>query len=144
MPLLSNKYFWTRQRESISAKTSVKLKPQTFSPGNLSTSMVHYSNHFWALYKTSTHVATDVQTIGMPRVTPFIIIILSRLIIIWLDNCNLWLTCCNCKIIIIALKFMEENLYLKTSLKIIALKMFDYTVWTACGHTSATISVPKF
>ena len=38
--ILNNKHFWPRQRESISTKTSMGLKPQTFSPANLSTSML--------------------------------------------------------------------------------------------------------
>ena len=38
--IVNNKHFWPRQRESISAKTSVRLKTWTFSPANLSPSMV--------------------------------------------------------------------------------------------------------
>ena len=38
--ILNDKHFWPRQRESISAKTSVGLKPWIFSPANLSTSTV--------------------------------------------------------------------------------------------------------
>ena len=35
-----NEYFWPRQSKSISAKTSMRLKPWTFSPVNLSMSTV--------------------------------------------------------------------------------------------------------
>ena len=38
--ILDNKHFWPRQRESISTKTTMGLKQQTFSPANLSTSIV--------------------------------------------------------------------------------------------------------
>ena len=38
--ILNNKHFWPRQCENISAKTSMGLKMQTFSPANLSPSMV--------------------------------------------------------------------------------------------------------
>ena len=40
--ILNNKHFWPRQYENISAKTSMGLKKQTFSPVNLSPSMVKY------------------------------------------------------------------------------------------------------
>ena len=40
VPLLSNKHFWLRKCESISAETSVGLKLWMFSPANFSTSMV--------------------------------------------------------------------------------------------------------
>ena len=40
--ILNNKHFWLRQCKSISAQTSVGLKPWTFSPVNLSMSTVYH------------------------------------------------------------------------------------------------------
>ena len=41
--VLNNEYLWPRQRESISVKTLIALKPQIFSPANLSPSTVNYT-----------------------------------------------------------------------------------------------------
>ena len=41
--IINNKQFWPMQCKIISAKTSMRLKPWTFSPANLSTSTVHDS-----------------------------------------------------------------------------------------------------
>ena len=40
--VLNNEYLWPRQRESISVKTLMALKPQIFSLANLSPSTVLY------------------------------------------------------------------------------------------------------
>ena len=40
LSILNNEHLWLRQHESISAKTSMVLKPQIFSPVNLSPSTV--------------------------------------------------------------------------------------------------------
>ena len=39
--ILNNEYLWPRQRENISVKTLMALKPQIFSPANLSPSTVY-------------------------------------------------------------------------------------------------------
>ena len=38
--ILNNEYLWQRQRESISMKSLIGVKQQTFSPANLSLSTV--------------------------------------------------------------------------------------------------------
>ena len=61
MPLVSNKHFWPRQRESISAKTSVGLKLQTFSPANFSMSTVCLNNELPLSQQAYLTVSVEVQ-----------------------------------------------------------------------------------
>ena len=46
--LLSNKHFWVRKHENITAKTALGLKLREFSPANFNNKMIH---HVYDLYQ---------------------------------------------------------------------------------------------
>ena len=58
--ILNNEYLWPRQRENISAKTSMVLKPRILSPANLSPSTVYYSKLYSVLKSSTCHINTNI------------------------------------------------------------------------------------
>ena len=46
-PNISNKHFWLRKHESITAKTAVGLKLRKFSPANFNNKMIRHVYDFY-------------------------------------------------------------------------------------------------